>query len=58
MTMQTLSLDVTPLTYAGSTSKSTVTSVAFTTSEITKVSCTVFRAGALGRPRGMGWGGR
>ncbi|CAI9181172.1 unnamed protein product [Rangifer tarandus platyrhynchus] len=38
--MRTLSLDVTPLTYAGSASKSTVTSVGFTTSEITKVSFT------------------
>ncbi|KAB0353842.1 hypothetical protein FD755_023464, partial [Muntiacus reevesi] len=41
MTMQTLSLDVTPLTYAGSASKSTVTSVGFTTSEITKVSSSI-----------------
>ncbi|XP_055421492.1 adhesion G-protein coupled receptor G4-like [Bubalus kerabau] len=41
MTMQTLSLDVTPLTYAGSASKSSVASVAFTTSEITKVSSSI-----------------
>ncbi|XP_057573541.1 adhesion G-protein coupled receptor G4 [Hippopotamus amphibius kiboko] len=38
MTMQTSTLDVTPVTYAGSTSKSTVASSAFTTSEITEVS--------------------
>ena len=40
--------------------KSTEKSILSRVKEITQVGCMrqVLRAGALGRPRGMGWGGR